>query len=165
MCVAFREFQYISCCSLSNLLSFCLYSFYYFNTSHVVVYLSRNLQRIYVVKFQYISCCSLSYQSHSLCNRLDRFQYISCCSLSFPKSKYLPTLSYFNTSHVVVYQRCEYEVFGNTLFQYISCCSLSINCGNPVAVKWKFQYISCCSLSCRPSDSCGLLLISIHLML
>ena len=76
-----RQFQYISCCSLSQKHP-THESVSHFNTSHVVVYrtISNYLQKL--VMFQYISCCSLSSVptirmfSHIL------FQYISCCSLS-----------------------------------------------------------------------------------
>ena len=75
------EFQYISCCSLSEMRPRLVIIKINFNTSHVVVY-------------------RLSVYSR---NSVFKFQYISCCSLSVHISHHLDPESHFNTSHVVVY--------------------------------------------------------------
>ena len=121
------EFQYISCCSLSE---------------------CRENFGCHPMLFQYISCCSLSGLGEGFDLLVVEFQYISCCSLSsFPLSYSIPSLDfntshvvvyllrqdllqlaldYFNTSHVVVYRK---KIWENDIlaleFQYISCCSSS----------------------------------------
>ena len=54
-----------------------------FNTSHVTLYLHRNvIKSSFSILFQYISCYSLSEEAVEQWNRRVRFQYISCYSLS-----------------------------------------------------------------------------------
>ena len=76
-------FQYISCCSLSEI-------------KHMVTILEQI--------FQYISCCSLSRKLWNEKLWKERFQYISCCSLSMLRSTVMLGSTDFNTSHVVVYR-------------------------------------------------------------
>ena len=162
------QFQYISCCSLSEMALKEKIVQVRFNTSHVVVYRD-------ILIWNYGS---------------KRFQYISCCSLSIHPSHDKRRNKCFNTSHVVVYRgacRILYKAFRVSihlmlqfilkypeysvnilLFQYISCCSLSkkmrvlelvvlsFNTSHVVVYLiveyvqndvYVFQYISCCSLS------------------
>ncbi len=72
------------------------------------------------------------------------FQYISCCYLSRSSLFLSPSLSCFNTSHVVIY-RIAVMTATNSVFM--------------------FQYISCCYLSICRAIRVGSLCVSIHLML
>ena len=99
-----KQFQYISCYSLSanrypkELLRLS------FNTSHVTLYLRRIIACGNQLMFQYISCYSLSIRKSGTESKRETFQYISCYSLS------LKTLA---------------EQMLSNKFQYISCYSLS----------------------------------------
>ena len=142
-----KQFQYISCCSLSQ---------------------TAENRRTDHNRFQYISCCSLSSGFPSLVTSHSRFQYISCCSLSsvlFPHP--LPE-GRFNTSHVVVYHERiadkleNKEVSIHLMLQFIKTTNntqggkTSFNTSHVVVYLTPhcvvgqlsaFQYISCCSLS------------------
>ena len=159
--ISLTQFQYISCCSLSQ---------------------KEQL-------FQYISCCSLSICNRrenkvAIVSIHLMLQFIPNPPLPHPKSKG------FNTSHVVVYLVLVCGLNLMSVFQYISCCSLSLERGELVEADisfntshvvvylhgkhsvnvhesvsihlmlqfiflenyrnwplWLFQYISCCSLS------------------
>ena len=99
------QFQYISCCYLSEMEVTLVDHLVRFNTSHVVIYqryrMEESMERksfntshvviyppIFFIKrikllFQYISCCYLSNSLEGLKNTIIQFQYISCCYLSF----------------------------------------------------------------------------------
>ena len=76
------RFQYISCCSLSDWISFTLDKKEGFNTSHVVVY-RRNSFCGFLIKRRFNTSHVVVY----------RFNYFRKCGTFFR----------FNTSHVVVY--------------------------------------------------------------
>ena len=97
-----------------------------FNTSHVVIYPSKQIPSEAVQRFQYISCCYLSSDGIDDTKGIIEFQYISCCYLSHPRA---------------------YRLQGCAWFQYISCCYLSLVPPLPECTLFKFQYISCCYLS------------------
>ena len=161
-----EQFQYISCCSLSNPEKFFSIDRFGFNTSHVVVY-RQNCHKHRMVfhvsihlMLQFIGLKPSKYRF------IEKFQYISCCSLSYQAFFCTYCHCRFNTSHVVVYHQPLKFVCCLIWFQYISCCSLSCNhrlwrpAGNT------FQYISCCSLSGAESSPLLISLqVSIHLML
>ena len=123
--LAALEFQYISCCYLSEML--------------------RNLLEK-SKKFQYISCCYLSKKDRDA-NSKGTFQYISCCYLSENKVRRKGDLTSFNTSHVVIYLSFVKDIKLFKAFQYISCCYLSLCHRLKPVHGLEFQYISCCYLS------------------
>ena len=137
----------------------------YFNTSHVVVYLSYPAQM--VAELVYFNTSHVVvYHRRSSQERTERvFQYISCCSLSIKKFTKKICHLHFNTSHVVVYLLWSgsnhplADISIHLMLQFII--TIHRICDDIVI----FQYISCCSLSyCRriwihPTK------ISIHLML
>ena len=165
-----EQFQYISCCSLSNPEKFFSIDRFGFNTSHVVVY-RQNCHKHRMVfhvsihlMLQFIGLKPSKYRF------IEKFQYISCCSLSYQAFFCTYCHCRFNTSHVVVYHQPLKFVCCLIWFQYISCCSLSVKafvCSfmqpgfntshvvvYPKAILIEccfveFQYISCCSLSCN----------------
>lgn len=142
------QFQYISCCCLSNQIVF---------HSHTPG------------KFQYISCCCLSYLNILLTLSLYWFQYISCCCLSpFTDSAITRRLRVSIHLMLLFFRVKQDGTKVDELFQYISCCCFSFFCLIITAERrvsihlmllffvsnvpdllqsGAFQYISCCCFS------------------
>ena len=148
-----RQFQYISCCSLSVLLLIILLFIMRFNTSHVVVYQKEHDNNDNETRFQYISCCSLSRYCCTLYMQILVSIHLMLQFISMVSQRPLSILS-FNTSHVVVYRSL------NARFSYASLVSIHLMlqfiCKK--SVSWvlglSFQYISCCSLSRYNTPCC-----------
>ena len=96
----------------------------YFNTSHVTVYLSENVETGRAERFQYISCYCLSRARNT--SYLISFISIHLMLLFIwmIKTRYCISMN-FNTSHVTVYLGLIPYLFFIDLFQYISCYCLS----------------------------------------
>ena len=120
------QFQYISCYSLSQVLSSCLGILASFQYISCYSLSGSTWQTETLQKFQYISCYSLSVSESDTFRTLWTFQYISCYSLSNGKKNSrngqqvsihlmllfisIPAVSpawprSFNTSHVTLYLR------------------------------------------------------------
>ena len=138
------QFQYISCYSLSQVLSSCLGI---------------------LASFQYISCYSLSlWQRFSLLYKSIVSIHLMLLFIIFWRHCYFQF-------HLFQYISC-YSLSGSTWqtetlqkFQYISCYSLSVSESDTFRTLWTFQYISCYSLSNGKKNSRNGQQVSIHLML
>ena len=183
-----KQFQYISCCSLSFYSSINKKSGEQVSIHLMLQFIQHSdAQRNSKLSFQYISCCSLSnyrmlvqkknfsfntshvvvYRRKSRKRRKTAISFNTSHVVVYPQKNFLPHQFYyrFNTSHVVVYLDSLSRRCGISMFQYISCCSLSV-----LHTRWRtilswFQYISCCSLSKRERRYNQSLKVSIHLML
>ena len=96
-------FQYISCYCLSLLSALTPASI------HISIHLMLLFIHfcfvlpIFIPVFQYISCYCLSQSEEDEMPAVYSFQYISCYCLSILILNILPSILYFNTSHVTVY--------------------------------------------------------------
>ena len=145
-----KQFQYISCCSLSFYSSINKKSGEQVSIHLMLQFIQHSdAQRNSKLSFQYISCCSLSnyrmlvqkknfsfntshvvvYRRKSRKRRKTAISFNTSHVVVYPQKNFLPHQFYyrFNTSHVVVYLDSLSRRCGISMFQYISCCSLSFS--------------------------------------
>ena len=162
----YQSFQYISCYCLSFLFMSRIILVYYFNTSHVTVYLIE----LFCVRFCHYDFNTSHVTVYRPCNNIRYcygciFQYISCYCLSNKDLLYQFQVPDFNTSHVTVYRTTKEVDDYERKFQYISCYCLSIPRIRTFSAFSSFQYISCYCLSLPHLPHVFPRIISIHLML
>ncbi len=98
------SFKYISCYSLSLPYTRINGGLPHSNTSHVILYPGRTMDRNQPVQqFKYISCYSLSGYFCRLPSQQLKFKYISCYSLSLNGLFANLPIFHSNTSHVILY--------------------------------------------------------------
>ena len=102
--ISYAAFQYISCYCLSIAILKLIWSLYYFNTSHVTVYLYISSATAHTAFISIHLMLLFIPFTHQTSFWLLLFQYISCYCLSLHCKDGTCYLCNFNTSHVTVYR-------------------------------------------------------------